>query len=115
YDRNPEVAQGLRGLLARGADAEAFAADHDIAADDVAREFRSHGFEAMLRELLDGFADRVTRREQVGVDAIAEHPGTAGEHCRGGAHAAARVGRKSRGSPIVPRMAEAATVYGEAR
>src|ERR1043165_9927648 len=88
-------------LLARGAGAEVAAADHDIARLHAARELGEHGLEAVHCDLVDAELHVAPRRDHVGVDVVAQHPGP---HCS-----------NSRGSQIRPATAVAATVYGEAR
>ena len=98
-----EVAQRLRGLLARGAGAEVASADDHVARPHLGGEARLDQLQAMPRDLLDAEFHVLARREHVGLEVVAEDP-------RAAAHAT-----NSLGSQIRPATAEAATVYGEPR
>src|SRR5262245_29413751 len=99
--RHAEVLERRGRLLARGAGAEVPAADDHVARLHAARELRQHALEAVPRDLCDAELHVASRRDRVGVDVVAEHPGP---HCS-----------SSRGSQMRPAAALAATVYGEAR
>src|SRR6185295_15548167 len=89
------------GLLARRAYAEVRAGHDHVAGLHLRREFGAHGFQAVTRNSIDAVFHRVARCQLVGVDLGGQPPRP---------HDSI-----SRASPIVPRTADAATVYGEAR
>src|SRR6266850_3367711 len=99
--RHAEVLERRRRLLARGAGAEVAAADNHFSRLHAAGELWKERLEAVRCDFRDAELHVAPRRDGVGVDVVAEHPGP---HCR-----------SSRGSQMRPAAALAATVYGEAR
>ena len=72
-----KMTQRTRRLLARGAHAEIFSADHKVARFDLAGEARLDRLKAVLRNFLDAEFHVEARRQHVGVEVVAEHPGIA--------------------------------------
>src|SRR5688500_12171890 len=72
---HPEVLQRCRGLFARGPRAKVAAGHHDVAGIHLFCKFGKNRLEAMLRDLLDAELHVLARRDDVGIDVVAEHPG----------------------------------------
>ena len=98
-----QFGQRLHRLLARGADAEGFAADHDVARPHLAGEVRIDRFQAVAGQHRQRLAHVRAGGEHVGVDAVAEYEGLA-------AHVHGLSPSSSRGSQIWPFTAAAATL-----
>src|SRR5919198_2458401 len=91
----------FRRLLARGASAKVAAGDEHIALFHRSGERRLDRFHAMPRDLVDAVLHVAPGRDDIGVDVVAEDPGS---HCS-----------MLRGSVMRPVTADAATVYGDAK
>src|SRR5687767_7951682 len=73
-----EVLQRRGRLLARGARAKVAAGHHDVARFYLFWKFGKNRLEAMLRDVLDAELHVLARRDDVGIDVVAEHPGPHG-------------------------------------
>jgi hypothetical protein len=73
-----EDLQRLRGLFAARSHSEVLAADHDVARLDLGGELGIDRLEAVLRHLFDRQLHVDSRRQDIGVDVVAEGPGAAG-------------------------------------
>ena len=110
HDRaDAEMLERLRRLLARRAEAEIAPRDHEISGFDAGGKIGIDGFQAVRRQLLERPLHVAARRQRVGIDAVAEHPGAAPAAARGHA-ASGETPSRSRGSAMCPATAAAATV-----